>query len=222
MPVLVIPGNHDDRANLVRAFDDHAYLPRDGGFLQYTVDDWPVRLVALDTVVPGESGGRLCADRLAWLDARLGEAPGGPTLVFMHHPPFATGIVAMDAMGLEDPAALATVLRRHPHVEGITCGHIHRTIVRRLRSAGISGATTQRGVWGFHGDHPPHGDRLFQWGRHVPAVTIVVDTQERIAAAFTVIDELTSERGLVTVEDIPAVARGEPGRERSSFVMNIG
>jgi PII-like signaling protein len=101
-------------------------------------------------------------------------------------------------------------------------GHpVHRAIVRRLRSAGISGATTQRGVWGFHGDHPPHGDRLFQWGRHVPAVTIVVDTPERIAAAFAVVDELTSESGLVTVEDIPAVARSEPGRERSSFVMKI-
>ena len=98
---------------------------------------------------------------------------------------------------------------------------LHRTIVRRLRSAGISGATTQRGVWGFHGDHPPHGDRLLQWGRHVPAVTIVVDTPERIATAFAVIDELTSERGLVTVEDIPAVARSEPGRGRSSFVMKI-
>jgi PII-like signaling protein len=101
-------------------------------------------------------------------------------------------------------------------------GHpVHRAIVRRLRSAGISGATTQRGVWGFHGDHLPHGDRLLQWGRHVPAVTIVVDTPERIAAAFAVVDELTSESGLVTVEDIPAVARSEPGRERSSFVMKI-
>jgi len=101
-------------------------------------------------------------------------------------------------------------------------GHpVHRAIVRRLRSAGIGGATTQRGVWGFHGDHRPHGDRLLQWGRHVPAVTIVVDTPERIAAAFAVVDELTSERGLVTVEDIPAVARSEPGRGRSSFVMKI-
>ena len=53
---------------------------------------------------------------------------------------------------------------------------IHRAIVRRLRSAGLSGATTQRGVWGFHGDRPPHGDRLLQLGRHVPAVTIVVDS----------------------------------------------
>ena len=99
---------------------------------------------------------------------------------------------------------------------------VHRAIVRRLCSDRISGATTQRGVWGFHGDHAPHGDRLFQWGRHVPAVTIVVDTAERIAAAFAVIDELTSDRGLVTIEDIPAMARREPGQERRAFGMEIG
>ena len=97
---------------------------------------------------------------------------------------------------------------------------VHRTIVRRLRSAGIGGATTQRGVWGFHGDHAPHGDRLFQLGRHVPAVTIVIDTAERIATAFGLIDELTSESGLVTVEDIPAVARSGAGREAETFVIN--
>jgi PII-like signaling protein len=88
---------------------------------------------------------------------------------------------------------------------------VHRAIVRRLRSAGISGATTQRGIWGFHGDHAPHGDRLLQFGRHVPTVTIVVDTPDRIAAAFSVIDELTSERGLVTSEIIPAL-RASTGR----------
>jgi PII-like signaling protein len=94
---------------------------------------------------------------------------------------------------------------------------VHRAIVRRLRAAGISGATTQRGLWGFHGDHAPHGDRLLQLGRRVPAVTIVVDTAERIATAFAVVDELTGDRGLVTVEDVPAVARREPGRGRHSF-----
>ena len=76
MPLYVIPGNHDARGPLVRAFGDRGYLPRDGGFLHYTVEDWPVRLVALDTHVPGASGGRLCAERLAWLDARLGEGTG--------------------------------------------------------------------------------------------------------------------------------------------------
>ena len=79
---------------------------------------------------------------------------------------------------------------------------VHRAIVRRLRSAGLSGATTLRGIWGFHGDHAPHGDRLLQLGRHVPTVTIVIDTTERIAGAYGIIDELTSERGLVTCETI--------------------
>ncbi len=82
---------------------------------------------------------------------------------------------------------------------------IHRAIIRRLRAAGISGATTVRGVWGFHGDHAPHGDRLLQLGRRVPAVTIVVDTPERIAAAFSVIDELTAQQGLVTSETVPGI-----------------
>jgi PII-like signaling protein len=82
---------------------------------------------------------------------------------------------------------------------------VHRAIVRRLRTAGISGATTQRGVWGFHGDHSPHGDRLLQLGRNVPAVTIVIDAPERIPAAFDIIDDLTAEHGLVTLETVPAI-----------------
>ena len=82
---------------------------------------------------------------------------------------------------------------------------VHRAIVRRLRSAGISGATTHRGFWGFHGDRPPHGDRLLQLERHVPTVTTVIDTAERIFAAFDIIDELTKEHGLVTSETVAAV-----------------
>jgi PII-like signaling protein len=80
---------------------------------------------------------------------------------------------------------------------------IHRAIVRRLRSAGISGATTQLGIWGFHGAHAPHGDRLFQLSRHVPAVTSVIDTPERITTAFGIIDALTTASGLVTCETVP-------------------
>jgi PII-like signaling protein len=93
---------------------------------------------------------------------------------------------------------------------------IHRAIVRRLRGAGISGATTQRGIWGFHGDHAPHGDRLLQLGRHVPAVTIVIDAPERIASAFAIIDELTAEQGLVTSEAVPAMRPAAAGQEPPS------
>jgi PII-like signaling protein len=91
---------------------------------------------------------------------------------------------------------------------------VHRAMVRQLRSAGISGATTLRGIWGFHGDNPPHGDRVLQLGRHVPVVTIVIDTPERIATAFPIIDDLTSEHGLVTSETIPALRAAAGERRR--------
>jgi 3',5'-cyclic-AMP phosphodiesterase len=132
MPLYVIPGNHDSREHLARAFADRGYLPTRGEFLHYTVEEWPVRLVGLDTQVPGQPGGALCPERLAWLDARLGEAPAQPTLVFMHHPPFVTGLAAMDGMGLEGKEALSAVVRRHPQVERIACGHVHRPMTRRF------------------------------------------------------------------------------------------
>jgi 3',5'-cyclic-AMP phosphodiesterase len=128
LPLYVLPGNHDSRAGLSEAFRDHAYLPRDGEFLHYVVEDWPLRLIGLDTTVPGEPGGRLCDRRLAWLEARLAEAPERPTLLMMHHPPMTTGIDHMDAMGLESPERLAEILRRHDQVERIICGHVHRSI----------------------------------------------------------------------------------------------
>ncbi len=81
---------------------------------------------------------------------------------------------------------------------------IHRQVTRWLRQAGVSGATTLRGIWGFHGGTPPHGDRPIQLGRRVPTLTVVVDTPDRIAAVFPIIEELTSERGLVTSELVPA------------------
>jgi PII-like signaling protein len=88
---------------------------------------------------------------------------------------------------------------------------IHRAIMRRLLAAGINGATTQRGVWGFQGDHAPHGDRLLQLGRHVPAVTVVIDSADRIGAAFAVVDELTAQQGLVTSETVPGLRPGGAG-----------
>jgi len=85
-------------------------------------------------------------------------------------------------------------------------------IVRRLRAAGAGGATVIHGIWGYHGDRPPQGDRLLSLRRHVPATTIVVDTPERIGAWFQIIDELTDRGGVVTSELVPAFhARGAWG-----------
>src|SRR5512147_468103 len=59
MPVHVIPGNHDAREPLRAAFAGWGRLPAFGEFLHHTVEDGPVRLIGLDTVIPGEDGGRM-------------------------------------------------------------------------------------------------------------------------------------------------------------------
>jgi PII-like signaling protein len=83
---------------------------------------------------------------------------------------------------------------------------IHRALVHRLLDSGMArGATVLRGIWGFHGDHKPHGDKLFQLTRRVPVVTIIIDTPEWIARTFDIVHELTAEHGVVTCEMVPAV-----------------
>jgi PII-like signaling protein len=92
---------------------------------------------------------------------------------------------------------------------------IHRAGVRRLRESGAaSGATALRGVWGFHGAHKPHGDKLIQLARQVPVTTIVVDSPDRIAHSFDIIDELTAHHGLVTSELVPALVSIDGGIRR--------
>jgi PII-like signaling protein len=93
----------------------------------------------------------------------------------------------------------------------------HMAIVRRLREANARGATVLRGVWGFHGAHAPHGDRLLALRRHVPAVTVVIDRAEEIQRWFDVIDELTAERGLVTSEIVPALEAHTPEGRRGGL-----
>jgi len=131
MPFFVIPGNHDGREALRQAFRGDGYLPATG-FLQYTIDEYPLRLVALDTLIEGKGGGELCQERLSWLDRTLAEKPDRPTAVLMHHPPFATGITYMDQHGLQNAGDLAAIVARHPQIERILCGHLHRAIDRRF------------------------------------------------------------------------------------------
>src|SRR5262249_30238375 len=133
MPIYLIPGNHDEREALRRVFPDHAYLPPEG-FIQYVIEGGAVRLIALDTLVPGRGHGALCAERLSWLAARWREDPGR-RVIFRHHPPFACGIQHMDEMRLNEGAdVMAAILGRHDHVERVLCGHVHRPI--QVRWAG--------------------------------------------------------------------------------------
>jgi 3',5'-cyclic-AMP phosphodiesterase len=130
LPVYLLPGNHDSRELIREVFTDHAYLPPTGA-LQYTVEGHPLRLIMLDTNVPGEGRGELEATQLHWLDQQLSAQPQQPTLLFMHHPPFTTGITLMDGLGLTGHEALATIVKKYDCIERIGCGHIHRPIQKR-------------------------------------------------------------------------------------------
>jgi len=127
VPVYLAMGNHDDRDAFRRVFGAAAYL-RDGGkHVQYAVDVGEVRMIVLDTNVPGQPGGRLCEHRRAWLERELAQTTK-PVVIAMHHPPFATGIAFMDQLGLDpgDAEALETIVARHGHVARVICGHVHR------------------------------------------------------------------------------------------------
>lgn len=132
IPFYLLPGNHDDRDQMRRSFPGHDYLGS-GGWVQYAVRIGALRLLALDTVDTGQSAGRLCDERLDWLERELAADPRTPTVVAMHHPPFRTLIGHMDRIGLLEGAdRLDAILRRHAHVERIVCGHLHRSIWQRF------------------------------------------------------------------------------------------
>jgi PII-like signaling protein len=94
----------------------------------------------------------------------------------------------------------------------------HR-LIRALREAGAAGATSLRGIWGYHGDYRPHGDSFWQLRRRVPVVTVIVDTPERTRQWFAIVDELTSQSGLVTAEMVPAFRATGPELRRGGLTL---
>ncbi len=130
VPWLVMAGNHDEREAFRAAFHDQAYLPR-AGALHFCVDDYPVRIVAVDSCIPGLHHGLVDAATLAWLDATLAREPAKPTVLMLHHPPFLSGIPYMDDYRCIETEGLEAVVRAHPQVERVLCGHVHRSMLRR-------------------------------------------------------------------------------------------
>ena len=165
MPVYLIPGNHDDRANLRAVFSDHPYLPRQGSFLHYLVEEYPLRLLALDTVVPGEMGGALCEARLAWIEARLSASTARPTFVFMHHPPFRTGVGWTDGEGASGLGGAAAVRRSRRPAPGDRAHRVRPPAPPDRgalgRDGGLHGAGDRAsagvGAGAGHGDRRDHG-----------------------------------------------------------------
>lgn len=165
-PVHLMPGNHDRTDHLTTAFPGlvHDRQGRADGVIE-----GPVRIVTLDSSRFPLAGGTLDDSQLVWLDHVLDRAPGAPTVVALHHPPFATGIKYMDAMGLAPEArtGLAEVIGRHPQVERVLSGHLHRLIIRRFAgSLAMTCPSTAHALQLDLADGPP------SWNNEPPALLV--------------------------------------------------
>lgn len=130
--VVYAAGNHDDRAALrAELLDAPAEAPLDA---VTWVDD--LRIVTLDSSVPGHIHGELDDAQLAWLRNQLLEAAPGGTVLVAHHPPIPSPI-GLDLCRLRRPERLAAAIAGSD-VRIVLSGHSHH------RSAGTLGATP---VW---------------------------------------------------------------------------
>ncbi len=126
-PFFAVPGNHDGRDSFRAAFADTAWMPAEGAFVHFAIDDFPVRILCCDSVLKGRVQGGFCSERLAWLDEQLCQAPERPTIVALHHPPFGSGMTGSTSNGLiKGGSDFAAILRRHKQVVRIIAGHAHR------------------------------------------------------------------------------------------------
>lgn len=169
-PLFLLPGNHDDRALIRAHFAAHRYLPRQG-FLSFTLEQFPVRVVCLDQIVPGETHGMLTEAQAEWLDATLSAAPERPTIVALHHPPFSTYDVLFDQIGLRDGELLKSVISKHSQVQRIICGHHHRVVFGQVAHAPVIVAPSTSWVYGLalSDAQPiaPHTSEQTGWMLHV-------------------------------------------------------
>lgn len=133
-PVLTLLGNHDDRAAYLRVFGGGD----ENGFVQSVFDQEALRLITLDTHLPGSDAGRLCDMRLDWLRARLAEAGETPVLLFLHHPPCDIGDPVLDPIRLNESQQFHRVVRDFPSVRHVFFGHIHRDLFINMPHLSLS------------------------------------------------------------------------------------
>ncbi|QKF82516.1 phosphodiesterase [Halarcobacter ebronensis] len=127
IPFYIIPGNHDNRDNLRESFKEYGWY-KDGEFLHFSLENFPLRVIGLDSIVLEKPYGALCEKRLNWLDEKLKEFPSKETLLFVHHPPIEIGIEHIDKLNLSKGSKeLKEIFEKNSQVVALACGHVHRT-----------------------------------------------------------------------------------------------
>lgn len=147
-PLYVMPGNHDDRALIRQTFPRHGYLQH-AGFLSFAIEDFSVRVVAIDQIVPGETHGLITQAGAEWLDRTLAAEPDKPTVVALHHPPFLTHDMLFDSIGLLDAELFEAVISRHRQVQRVICGHHHRVGMGQVAHAPVAIGPSTSWVYGL-------------------------------------------------------------------------
>ena len=167
-PVHLVMGNHDERSAMKATFADIPSLQTES-FVQYAAEVGSLRLVVLDTSVPGRHHGELCEQRLSWLDGALTDANGHPIVIALHHPPFDTCIGPMDRNGLlKGREELAEIVSKHPNVQRVICGHMHRSI-----QVGFGGTVAMSAPSVAHQLHFELGNaKQAAWALEAPAVLL--------------------------------------------------
>ncbi|KAA1183936.1 metallophosphoesterase [Rhizobium tropici] len=131
-PVLVVPGNSDNRRALSSAFTNHHGEVNNSNAVHFRAEFGAIRLVGLDTSLSGSAAGDV-AQHLDWLKRAL-DLPGAQsTLIFTHHHVVPCGIPPMDAViaqGREELAVLLTQRSLRPLA--ISSGHVHRPMSATL------------------------------------------------------------------------------------------
>ena len=137
-PLLPLPGNHDDYSEFINAFSSTLPDEIPKNHCSYVIDNFPVRLIALDTSLPGQHDALFSEDHELWLSQVLEQEKDKPTLIFTHFPPFETGINFMDISGLKSADRLEKIIRNNPQVKLVVAGHVHRPIQTSFASTMIS------------------------------------------------------------------------------------
>ena len=131
-PVYVLPGNHDNRANMKEILKEMCPVEEEmDPYICYSIDDQPIRAIIVDTMYESKHYGGLDEKVAQWLEKKLAEQPDKPTIVFTHHPPFITGMGKMDE-GFDNKERFAEVLNTHKDVK-LCCGHMHRPIMAQWK-----------------------------------------------------------------------------------------
>ena len=145
-PCYAIPGNHDNKANFLSAFAGVTCFSTNLGndpqqeFINYVINDYDLRLIAMDSTIINKAGGEICAMRASWLNDRLAEDRQKPTIIFMHHPPLKLSVRETDCDGFIGTDRLGKIIEKYANIERILCGHVHLPTFSRWHGTIVSTA----------------------------------------------------------------------------------